>query len=104
MRKKQNKCQQSLVLIKHSVQTDSALDAAATWELAVIENKQNKIKQTLVHVTLKISCFIIKPALTKPLLHTHKYMFDFLPHIPIHHQYDHMGKLVNRSLSFAKRS
>lgn len=36
---KKMKCQQSLVLIKHSVQTDSTLDACAAWELAVIENE-----------------------------------------------------------------
>lgn len=49
-KKKTIKCQQSLVLIKHPVQTDSALDAAAARELALIENEQNKIQQTPVHV------------------------------------------------------
>lgn len=43
---KKIKCQQSLVLIKHPVQTDSSLDAAAARELAVTENEQKKIKQT----------------------------------------------------------
>lgn len=39
--KKKIKCQQSLVLIKHPVPTDSTLDAGAARELAVIKNEQN---------------------------------------------------------------
>lgn len=68
---KKIKCQQSLVLIKHPVQTDSSLDAAAARELAVTENEQKKIKQTPM-----LSCMSdfkndsLKLLLTNSQLHT----------------------------------
>lgn len=85
---KKNICQQSLVLVKHAVQTDSKVASRAAWKpnqtnAGVLTHKKTAFKQLV-------------------LSHLHKH--SYICHIFTKCHCSRMRKLANRGLSSSKRS